>query len=194
MAIAQRSESPAQAPSRSTQQKPNEVRLIPYVELNGARTLPDTFLEDVFDEMIVHGLVSAVFAGSNVSTSEDFRKMMRHPSNIPVFLVYGTQCIGFAWLNGIALNHAYGHFCTFPNEAMTAVEMGGMVMDYWWSLGTPEKPALDVILGTIPAFNERAVKFIQKVGFVKLGEIPRLFVNPATQERWPAVVLYCTRP
>jgi hypothetical protein len=148
----------------------------------------------VFDEMIVEGLVSAVFAGTNVSTSEDFRKMMRHPSNIPVFVVDGQQCIGFAWLNGVGGTHAYGHFCTFPNEAMSAVEMGEMVMGYWWSLGGPDNYALDVILGTIPAFNQRAVAFIQKVGFVKLGEIPNLFSNPMTKERWPAVILYCTRP
>jgi hypothetical protein len=194
MAIAQRSESPAQAPSRSTQQKPNEVRLIPYVELNGARTLPDTFLEDVFDEMVVEGLVSAVFAGTNISSSKDFIGMMRHPTNIPVFVVAGTRCIGFAWLNGIALNHAYGHFCTFPNGVMTAIEMGEMVMGYWWSLGGPDSYALEVILGTIPAFNSRAVRFIQKLGFVKVGEIPKVFLNPMTNERWPAVVLYCTRP
>lgn len=176
------------------QQSRSSPRLIPYVEINGARTLPDTFLEDVFDEMIVHGLVSSVFAGTNIRTSEDFLGMMRHPSNIPVFVLDGMQCIGFAWLNGVGATHAYGHFCTFPNEAMSATDMGEMVMGYWWSLSGPDGYMLEVIMGTIPSFNEKAVAFIQKLGFVKACEIPNLFINKMTKERWPAVVLYCTRP
>jgi len=176
------------------QSKPNNVRLIPYVEINGARTLPDTFLEDVFDEMVEQGLVSVVFSEVHIKTSADFKGMMRHPTNIPVFVVQAEACIGFAWLNGVCGTHAYGHFCTFPNGAMSAIEMGEMVMGYWWSLGGPDKHSLEVILGTIPAFNERAVRFIQKLGFVKVGEIPKLFTNPATKERCSAVVLYCMRP
>lgn len=144
--------------------------------------------------MIVEGLVSTVFVGTNIKTSDDFRGMMRHPANIPVFVLSGAKCIGFAWLNGVGCAHAYGHFCTFPNEIISSVEMGKMVMGYWWSLGGPDSHALEVILGTIPAFNQRAVNFIQKVGFVKAAEIPSLFVNPATKERWPAVIVYCTRP
>lgn len=162
--------------------------------MNGARTLPDTFLEDVFDEMIVQGLVSTVFAGTNIKDAEDFRNMMRHPSNIPVFVVHGTRCIGFAWLNGVGATYAYGHFCTFPNDVMSATDMGEMVMGYWWSLKKADEYVLHVILGTIPCFNLRAIAYIQKIGFVKVGEIPDLFVNPVTKERWAACILYCTRP
>lgn len=176
------------------QQNQSNVRLIPYVEINGARTLPDTFLEDVFDEMVVQGLVSSVFAGTNIRTSEDFRGMMRHPSNIPVFVVDGAQCIGFAWLNGVGETYAYGHFCTFPTNVISAVEMGDMVMHYWWSLEGQHGPLLEVIMGTIPAFNQKAIAFIQKIGFVKACEIPSLFINRSTKERWPAAVLYCLRP
>ncbi len=181
-------------PETSVRSVTSSVRLLPYVEINGTRTLPDTFLEDVFDEMVVEGLVSTVFVGTKVSTSEDFLRMMRAPTNIPVFVVSGTACLGFAWLNGVGLNHAYGHFCTFENDVIEPVEMGRMVLNYWWGLEGPTGYALDVILGTIPAFNQRAVAFAQKLGLVKACEIPNLFVNPATKERFPAVVLYSTRP
>jgi hypothetical protein len=175
-------------------QKASELRLIPYVEINGARTLPDSFVEDVFTEMVVRGLVSTVFAGSLVKDGDDFLRMIRSPSNLAVFAVLGEQCVGLAWLNGIGVNHAYGHFCYFDNDHVSAVEFGRKVLDYWWSLSGPKGAVLDVILGAIPSFNARAVAYVQKMGFVKLGEIPNLFLNPSTGEKWASVVLYCTRP
>ena len=194
MAIAQRSEFQDQDPQPSIQSKPNELRLIPYVEINGARTLPDSFIEDVFTEMVVEGLVSSVFATTLVKDSGDFLKMMKSPSNVPVFALSGDRCIGFSWLNNVGVTNAFGHFCYFPNQEFTAMEWGRKVMDYWWSLKGTKGYALDVLLGSIPAFNQRAVAFIQKLGFVKLGEIPNLFINPMTGEKWASVVLYSLRP
>jgi hypothetical protein len=194
MAIALRSEFQDRDPQQSTQSKPNELRLIPYVEINGTRTLPDSFIEDVFAEMIVEGLVSSVFSMTLVKDGGDFLKMMKNPNNVPVFVLSGNRCIGFAWLNNVGVTNAFGHFCYLPNPDFTAVEFGQKDMDYWWSLKGTKDYALDVLLGSVPAFNQRAVAFVQKFGFVKLGEIPNLFVNPMTGEKWAAVILYCLRP
>lgn len=157
--------------------------------MNGARTLPDTFLEDVFDRMVGEGLLSIVFANVNVRSSDDFLRLMRHPSNIPVFAVSGSTCLGFAWLNGIGATFAYAHFCTFANDIATPEEMGASVLDYWWkSFST-----IEVLLGTIPSFNPKAIAFVERMGFSRVGEIPRLYVNPMTKEHCSAVVLYQTR-
>lgn len=144
--------------------------------------------------MVAQGLVSTVFVGSTIKNSGEFLKMLRSTANVAVFAVLGDRCVGFAWLNGIGINNAYGHFCYFENEDVTAVQFGQKVLEYWWSLVGPSGGALDVILGAVPAFNKRAVSYVQKLGFVKLGEIPNLFVNPFTGERWASVVVYCTRP
>lgn len=144
--------------------------------------------------MVVEGLVSTVFACAIVRDGADFLKMMKSPANVPVFVLDGDKCVGFAWLNGVGVNNAYGHFCYFPNSSIPAVEFGRKVLDYWWSLKGPKGYSLDVILGSVPAFNERAVAFVQKCGFVKLGEIPNLLLNPFTGEKWASVVLYQLRP
>lgn len=172
------------------QPNPNEPRLVPYVEIDGARTLPDSFLEDIFDRMVAEGLLSMVFAGVGVRTSEDFVQLMRHPSNLPVFILSGSTCIGFAWLNGIGATFAYGHFCTFENDVATPDQMGAMVLEYWWESFS----AIEVLLGTIPSFNGRAIAFVERLGFQRVGEIPRLYIKPATKEHWSAVVLYLLRP
>lgn len=189
----QPSESGAPATSRSTPQNQSELRLIPYVEYNGARTLPDSFLEDVFTEMIIEGLVSTVFVGTDVTNSEEFIKLMKSPGNVAVFVLDGEKCITFAWLNSIGLNYAYGHFCFFQNDRFSAIEVGKKILEYWWSLGSTRK-ALDVILGSIPSFNTRAIAFMEKLGAVRLGQIPNLFFNPFTGEKWPSVIFYCLRP
>lgn len=177
------------------QPSPNNLRLVPYVEVNGTRTLPDSFLAEVFRRMKSEGLIETVFAGyPNIQTDAQFIALMRMSSNLPVFVVHATsladaQCLAFAWLNGVGPTYAYGHFCSFENPYASPVEMGHRVMNYWWSTF-----GLRVLLGTIPSFNQRAIAFVQKLGFVKAGEIPQLFMNPHTHESGPATILYCERP
>lgn len=161
--------------------------------INGSRTISDSFIEEVFTEMVVQGLVSTVFAGTTIKDSDDFLEMLKSPANVPVFALVGEQCVAVCWLNSIGLNHAYGHFCYFYHPDAPAVDVGKKVMDYWWSLCS-DSISLDVILGAIPVFNQRAIAFIQKLGFVKLGEIPNIFMNPNTGEKWASAVLYAQRP
>lgn len=173
----------------------NDFVLIPYVEMNGSRTLPDSFLEDAFDGMVERSLVSTVFHGTTMNNGDDFIGVFRNPANISVFVLnQDKQCIAFAWLNGIGANSAYGHFCFFKDLCADTQAVGQAILDYWFSLSGGDGPFLDVILGAVPAFNHRACAFVQKLGFVKLGEIPKVIVNKFTGEKWASVIHYMLRP
>lgn len=181
--------------------------LIPYVEMNGERTLTDDFLAYAFDEMVIAGHLSDVFEGVVMRNAVDFINLMKNPVNLPVFGIAGSSLVGFAWLNGVGINHAYGHFCYLQNEAISSVEFGKKILNYWFSMpssntpsvlapGIPIKergPFLDVILGTVPSFNQKASHYVQKLGFTKLGEIPSLYMNPFTGERWASMIHYLER-
>ena len=52
--------------------------------------------------------------------------------------------------------------------------MGFRLLDYWFSFPGDEGPLFDVLIGNIPARNRLAIKYIKKLGFVELGEIPHM--------------------
>ena len=62
---------------------------------------------------------------------------------------------------------------------------GKLVLDYWRAFVVGNRPLFDVILGIIPSANNRAVEFVQRIGFVKLGEIPKMLRGQT------AALFYC---
>jgi len=169
------------------------MEMVPYTEINGARTFSDLFLAQIFTRMAEQNLVAAIFSGILMRNASDFIQLMKTPSNIPVFVMDDGECIGFAWLNGIGRNHAYGHFCYFKNDKFSSIDFGKKVIDYWFSLSGQQGAVLDVILGAVPSFNEKASHYVQKLGFKRLGEIPKLHIT-VTGEKWASVIHYMERP
>jgi L-amino acid N-acyltransferase YncA len=166
----------------------NNLLVIPYVETQEGYTLPDGFLAGIYQEVVDNNLVSTVFYDAQIRSQEDFICLMQNKANIPVFILTKEgKCACFSWLNGISANSAYGHFCYFDQCGETAVECGEAVLGYWHELF--ETQGIDVILGSIPVFNQRAAAFIKKIGFTHVGEIPKLFKNPLG-ERFGANIFY----
>lgn len=141
----------------------------------------------VFERMKSEGLIPVIFHAIPMRNAGDFLALMKNPVNLPVFALSNTECIAFAWLNNITTNSAYGHFCHFKND-IDPVEIGKVITKHWF------KFPIDIVLGSIPAFNMRAVKFMQKLGYVVVGEVPDLYKNPFTHEKCAAVIVYCRRP
>lgn len=168
----------------------NDFVLIPYCEINGTRTLPDSFLAEVFQSMSAD-LLKTVFHESKINSLAEFMAVLKNPANIPVFMItQDRKCAAFCWLNGIRANSAWGHFCYFRESGIDPKDLGKATLDYWFSLGNGR---LDVILGSIPSFNVAACIFIERVGLTRLGSIPSMCVNPFTGEKCSAVIFYRER-
>jgi len=58
---------------------------------------------------------------------------------------------------------------------------------------TEGEPLLEIILGATPASNKLAIRHIKAVGFVAIGEIPRMLPNILTGGRDAAVISYYLR-
>ena len=190
MAIDPQSEFLALDPLRSMQPNQSELVVIPYVEIGGARTLPDSFLEAVYLQMVEDGSDKTVFNMGSVKSKEQFIAMMKNPANLPVFVLNGQNCAMVAWLNTINHNNACGHFCSFYT-GIPPVEVGKKVLEYWWSLQAGGR-GLEVILGIVPAFNERAIAFVKKLGFIEAGRVPRLFLD-TNGKQCDSVICYLER-
>ena len=167
------------------------IELLPYIEFNGTRTLSDDVLKEVFATIKREGTLATVFCDGKVSSPEDFIFTMKNPNNIVAFILLDGQIKGFAWLNGCSDNYAFAHFCFFKEVWGKAEAMGKAVLDYWFKFPGVEGPLFDLILGLMPKFNQRAQKFVERLGFVRVGEIPKMAVRGT--DRVPSVVSYLLR-
>jgi len=149
------------------------VVLIPYVEVNGSRMITDQLVAEFRRQAVKDG-ASRVLFGSNTFTGELFLRMLKTPSTLPVFLFRKGEASpsGVAWLNHLAKSHASSHFFFLKKVwGRESLAMGKAVTRYWLNLGDPP---VKVLIGNIPSANKRAIRFVQKLGWKVVGEIPHM--------------------
>lgn len=167
----------------------NDVALIPYALISGGWNLPDSFLADVFEKMQAEGVLERVFYDGSVTTPEAFVKYMQSPANVSIFFVRDGEPLSFGWLNGIREGRAFAHFCTLKAGRGVTIDMGRIALGYWFSTFD----FLAVILGMIAANNKLALRFVRRIGFTAVGEIPRLIYDAYSGQRVAGVLTYCER-
>lgn len=174
----------------SSRLKQNDVSLLPYAKVDGGWTLSDEIVLNLAREYQKDGTFTRVFCEGVIETPEQFLEAMKNPANAPVFIYRGFKPIGVAWLNGFSGNIAFAHFCFLVSAWGPDTERAGrMVVDYWMTF-----PAIQVLIGTTPETSGPAAKYAERLGFVRLGAIPR-FIHDAYHDRHvAAIVLYYVRP
>lgn len=167
---------------------PNELTLAPYAQIQGQWTLPDETVLAFGRRMRADGTFDTVFYEGHVRTPEELLGMLKKPANVPVFCFRGLDPICLAWLNSVAGNYAFGHFC-FAKSAwgVDTLEAGQMCVRYW--MQTFE--FLDTILGVCPKANYKACGYVQKLGFKPAGEVPGMLRFMGS--RVPASIFYYSR-
>jgi hypothetical protein len=150
--------------------------ILPYVEIDGARTVPDVYLTGCYNQLVEDGTADIVFSRGEVKNSQEFIQLMKHPNNLPLFVVIDKQIKGVAWLNHVSGNYAFGHFAFFKETWGKTKEMGEAIIDYWFSFPGENGPLFDVIVGMVPSKNPRAIRFVEKLGFTQLKpDIPAIY-------------------
>jgi len=162
------------------------------VELDGEWILSEEFLDTVFQKMVGQGLLKTTFWEGTVIDESHFVSLARNKNNHMVFFFEERNCVGFAWLSSVTSNYAFDHFCLFKEVWGRSVEIGKDCVDYWFSWPGDGGPLLDVIIGIVPGFNKRAHKFVEKLGWTRLGVIPGMFRNQ-DRDRDDAVIFYKLR-
>jgi len=168
------------------------IILIPYVEVNGTRTVSDEIILQTYEKMAEDGTDNTVFCDGAVTDKEEFLDYLKDPNNLFIFALYKGVISGVGWINSLKRNHAYVHFVLFKETwGKTSLEIGWKAIDYWFSIPGEDGPLFDVLLGVIPKTNEKALKYIEKIGFQKGGEIPQIsFVNGKNET---AIISYIER-
>ena len=165
-------------------------RIIPYVCIDGAMTVPDTSVKWCYDQMVKEGLLKTVFPEG--IGRDEFVAFTKSPAVLPQFIYDDKTIAGFTWLSEIGRNSAVGNFCFFKSHWGYGIpeEIGRDVLDYWFSFPGKDGPLFDVIVGKTPEWNRRAVKYIERLGFNILGTIPYLsrgrgmIISYKTRQEW----------
>ena len=170
------------------------VYVIPYVEVNGSKTFSDEALVSIFDQIKQDNTLSTVFYGGTVRNADDFLAFVKSPSNYMSVVAVNKDITGIGWINGVSDNHAMGHFCFFRSSwGKYTQDMGQALLDYWFSFPGDDGPLFDLLIGMVPSFNARAIDYVKSLGFVELGEIPKMVRSPYRVERSGMMILHKVR-
>lgn len=153
--------------------KGDGVFLIPYVEINGSRLISDSVIFEFWKQAVMEGAPTLLF-GSKEFSEALFIQMLKSPTTLPVFIFRTGEAkpVGVGWLNYVAESHAFSHFFFLKETwGKESIPMGLALTRYWLNLGDP--PA-KVLLGNIPSINRHAIRFVQKLGWKVVGEVPHM--------------------
>ena len=192
MEIGQQTEFQEQDQSQSTQSSPSEIGIFPYVPLGDAWTFSEEFLGAVFDKIVEQKLLKTTFWEGSITNAVEFVSMVKSPNNHVVFFLEGDDCLGLAWLSAVTSNYAFAHFCSFREIYGRSVKLGKDCVDYWFSWPGDGGPLLDVIVGIMPGINKTAHKYVEKLGWIRLGIIPGMFRDKERNQE-DAVIYYTSR-
>ena len=173
----------------------SDIQLLPYVEVNGTRTIRDEVVEGFFREMAEEGTHKIVFPEGKIKTEKDFLSLMKSDQNVPVFVLSENRMAGVAWLNGFHEIHALCHFGVLAwARGQVALDAGRAVLDHWFALADDDNgPRLEMVIGMIPESNWPANAFANQVGFNRVGAIPHYMQNAYTGESEGIVIFYYRR-
>lgn len=155
----------------------NNINLWPYSKVNDKWTLDDEVLLLLFQKIKAQGLEKVLFYDGSVKDWQSFIAMMKSKDVTPVIPYDDTGILGIAWLTSGHNDWAFGHFCMLKETwGKKSLKVGRLILKYWFSLSINDKAIFKTIIGITPPNNEKALKYIEKIGFNLLGEIPHVGV------------------
>lgn len=168
-----------------------DLTIIPYVEVNEQRTVPDSIIIELFNGMVKDKVLKKVFYSKTVESASQLIEFLKDPHNYAVVTMDKDKVCGVAWLNGLYNNHADAHFC-FLRRAWgeNSYKLGERIIQYWFAFESNGKKLLEVLLGMTPASNKAALRFIEKLGFTKVGVIPKILDDKYKNESVAAMISY----
>lgn len=125
-----------------------------------------------------------MFYEGTIKTADDFLAMLKSPATVAVFALDGTKAAGLAYLNQFQGNQAFGHFCFMRGS--DAETIGREIVHNYWckALG------IEFVMGVVPGFNKRAMDFVQRIGFTRVGSIPDMIKSVYRPDRASANIFY----
>lgn len=165
----------------------------PYVYANHQFSLPDHLIQALYYKIADAKLNDVVWFDGTMNCPNKFMEHMKRSDNL-VSIVFESdngeqgKAVGIGWINAQGYNFAFAHFVFLPEIwGAKSLAAGHALLDYWFKFSV-----IDFLLGLIPKFNAHACNYVERLGWTKVGEIPKWAIRK--DEKHPGVLYYIERP
>lgn len=147
------------------------MKIIPYVELNGCRTFPDSAIIDIYKRFKEEGNIEKIFYNFKMRNEFDFLAFMKNPANNVFIATENDKPFLVAWFNEVLGRRATISFCSINGVfARKKIDAGREILKVIMSF-------MDVLIAIIPESYDSVRKFTEFLGFKEIGLIPYFSIN-----------------
>lgn len=166
-----------------------DIKIIPYIEVDGVPTFKDSEILGFYDRMEEEGTAATMFSDGCIGHRMHFLNDMRAVGCLFIVVYLDDEIMGIMWANRFQDNYAHVHFCTFKKFwGMPILPMCGRT----GSLYLLKHLNLGVLLGLVPKSNPAAVRTVVAAGGKVIGELPNAHKNIHTEEKESLIILSFT--
>jgi len=167
-----------------------KVGLHYYVEIDGVRTMSDSFIMSLLDRAGKDGVLSLIFYGDSKYTKEMFLSKLKTELDTLFFAVtVDDELAGFGLCDNIRWDHCDFHFCVF-SEFWGKPETVDASIDIYRQL---HELKFSMMYGVVPIDNEFALKFCEKIKLTRACVMPKYFYNDTLQKHFDGVMFYSVK-
>ena len=167
--------------------------MIPYVPIDGIRTLKDSEIKALFAQTQKDGLVPILFYNGGIQTADDFLRYMQSTALLWIFKNEQRETLGYAWLDRFEDRTARIHGGIFKEHRKYASAIGRLAYERILYMKDNGRYLYDVIIGIIPTTNKAAITFAKACGGQECGVIPKMMWDHYQQQSKDAMLLYFRR-
>jgi hypothetical protein len=168
----------------------NKLGILPITLIDGTPTVPDQVMRAVWFQMCAEDKAKTVFYDGYVNSVETWMAFIHSPANLAILIhtVDDPRACCVAWLNSFSGHFAFAHFCVLGKPEPG---LGELVLQFWANLKNDAgKPFYDLILGLIPHSNQKAQRFVERLGFEEVGVIPKVCTMVYEDRKEPGVLYH----
>ena len=170
----------------------------PLTITQGVYSISENNISDMFRQMVADDTLKYTFPDGSIQEYHQFFEfVLTHAYSFWAILDNEKQgaLVGFVYLDKIADNRAYLHFCIFSDYwgRHNTIEIAKFVEDKLFSYRDEENNfLLRYLYGEIMEDNKYAQGFIGAMGVKKVGYLPEYFYNPYLK-KYCNVILYAKK-
>lgn len=163
----------------------SKTRYLPIL----ADGMPDEGIKSVYDKLEEEGSLRWLFFDGCCTSYEQFLSLVRRVDFYTVVDTKDNSLVSVFWLNGRTGINCTVHTAFFKQYYRRSVKISQELIRWTFEAF----PKLESLLCFIPVTNRLANKFVEKVGWIKVGTVPNLIKDAKTSQSIGGDMYYITK-
>lgn len=173
----------------------SDIRIIPYIEVDGSWTFPDSFIAGMFDRLRNEGLLRWVFPVRGVTDRDGFVSYLKG-TRAAVLAFAGNEVQAAIWLDRFEGRSACVNYFTFKTAVLNrrTKTIGLMALKHFLGLRLDDGSyVFDCLRGVAPVNNPLGRRFLRTLGMKEVGIVENRVFNAYAGKSVDAIESYMTR-